>query len=836
MNHGYGYRSDQRRRKENQDRHGVFVFDDVVLLVVCDGMGGHAGGAQASALAVRSLYDAIANPADADLRTSLRRAVESANRAIYEASRKNYKLSGMGTTCVAVLIEDGVAHVAHVGDSRVLLVRNGELKQLTRDHTMVNLFVDAELLSPEDAATHPEAHVLSRSLGVERHVEVEMAPPLNLQSGDRILLTSDGVHGVVPASSLVAFDWTHPVDAVDKVLAAVEAANGDDNATLVAWAWGYQGRSMPATPPPDPAASSDPGGLGHEPIVSSLGGGHHAESGPLDDVAPIEDFDDLAESFAPTAQNSPAPTAVKTHEVRRSSNRRAFVAIGGLAVIGTVLALALFSSNPRSTERVVFRGAPADAPVINATAVAPGVDPSAAPGANLGAAPGADPIAAPGANPAAAPGANGDAAPGANADATASAAAPGSATPAPKWTGYLTDAPLLDPEVPLDELPDDASLLCVDVVACQLAAPTASAWQTAARTGDWAPPPRCIDCTRSLSRPSSLAYLMPDGRERITGVFFQPTVPQSPTRNPAGPTRYADNAPRGPAQATTIRYARAGDCKTAMTTVDAAMERSIDNAVLYRTVWFCFNETHQGKIAEATAATFEDFVKLLPHFQGELAPSAPSTWTWSAPATDGVEYRLQRFETGLELRGFQDVMHDMLGDATLADQLGTDLLLEATAAAAASRSDAVTDKLVDVWARRVFITTKSMNSSVGDLVRQYRPDLADLIDGLLFEATGGDAGASALERGEPNTFVPAEVAKAHAMALGMEAAQVTVHAPGTVGAAAQAVASASAARRPPVRTAAAPKPAAPKPAQPPPPPPPTNDDAMQIRVYRSAKE
>jgi hypothetical protein len=329
---------------------------------------------------------------------------------------------------------------------------------------------------------------------------------------------------------------------------------------------------------------------------------------------------------------------------------------------------------------------------------------------------------------------------------------------------------------------------------------------------------------------------MPDGRERITGVFYQPTVPRSPTRNPAGPTRYADNAPRGPAQATTIRYARSGDCKTAMTTVDVAMERSIDNAVLYRTVWFCFNETHQSKIAEANAATFEDFVQLLPHFQGEVSPSGPSPWTWSAPATDGVEYRLQRFETGLELRGFQDVMHDMVGEATLADQLGTDLLLEATAAAAASRSDAVTDKLVDVWARRVFVTTKSMNGSVGDLVRQYRPDLADLIDGLLFEATGGDAGAAALERGEPNTFVPAEVAKAHAMALGQEAATAVVHAPGTVGAATQSVAS-STSRRATPRPAApvAPKPAAPKPAAPPPPPT-TEEGQMQIRVYRSAKE
>ena len=118
---------------------------------------------------------------------------------IYEAARKNHRLMGMGTTVVAAVITTDTCYLGHVGDSRAYLVRKGVVTQLTRDHTMVNLFVDAELLSPEDAATHPEAHVLSRSLGVERQVDVELSDPIALDGGDVVFLCSDGVHGVVGA-------------------------------------------------------------------------------------------------------------------------------------------------------------------------------------------------------------------------------------------------------------------------------------------------------------------------------------------------------------------------------------------------------------------------------------------------------------------------------------------------------------------------------------------------------------------------------------------------------------------------------------------------------------
>ena len=168
MDHSWGYGSEQRLREENQDSFGVFEFPDYTVAVVCDGMGGHVGGAQASNLAVRTIHDVLSELQGRPVQEALEEALQRTNLVIYEAARKNHRLMGMGTTAVVAAFTGDACYLAHVGDSRAYLLRRSQVQQLTRDHTMVNLFVDAELLSPEDAATHPEAHVLSRSLGVER--------------------------------------------------------------------------------------------------------------------------------------------------------------------------------------------------------------------------------------------------------------------------------------------------------------------------------------------------------------------------------------------------------------------------------------------------------------------------------------------------------------------------------------------------------------------------------------------------------------------------------------------------------------------------------------------
>jgi len=257
VDHAWGYGSEQRLREENQDCFGVFDFGSYTLAIVCDGMGGHVGGAQASSLAVRTIHDAMRDLADMDLAEALEEALKRTNLVIYEAARKNHRLMGMGTTAVVIAVRDGVAHVAHVGDSRAYRIRGGQVQQLTRDHTMVNLFVDAELLTPEDAATHPEAHVLSRSLGVERQVDVEVAEPMPLEPNDVLFLCSDGVHGVITDWELANVDWGAPHEGIRHVLGIVSTREGDDNATAVAVSMATSFEDVPATPVPDPKRMED---------------------------------------------------------------------------------------------------------------------------------------------------------------------------------------------------------------------------------------------------------------------------------------------------------------------------------------------------------------------------------------------------------------------------------------------------------------------------------------------------------------------------------------------------------------------------------------------------
>ncbi|MBX2803864.1 MAG: protein phosphatase 2C domain-containing protein [Myxococcales bacterium] len=278
MDHSWGYGTEQRLREENQDCHGVFELPDYTLAIVCDGMGGHVGGAQASSLAVRTIHDTLMELQGRPILQSIEEAIERTNLVIYEAARKNHRLMGMGTTVVVAAITSDACYVAHVGDSRLYLVRSGEVQQLTRDHTMVNLFVDAELLSPEDAATHPEAHVLSRSLGVERQVEVDLASPIQLQQGDVLFLCSDGVHGVVTDWELANVDWGTPHAAVAHVLSIVNTREGDDNASSVAVLMGTSFEDVPPTPLPEPRRFDDmaapTGGVTAVPAEEILDHGH----------------------------------------------------------------------------------------------------------------------------------------------------------------------------------------------------------------------------------------------------------------------------------------------------------------------------------------------------------------------------------------------------------------------------------------------------------------------------------------------------------------------------------------------------------------------------------
>jgi serine/threonine protein phosphatase PrpC len=337
VDHSWGYGSDQRLRPENQDSFGLFQQGRVTLAVVCDGMGGHVGGAQASALAVRTLHDAMAKSEDQPLDKALERAGQKANQVIYEAARKNHRLMGMGTTLVAAAVTETHAYVVHVGDSRAYLIRNGEVSQVTRDHTMVNLFVDAELLTPEDAATHPEAHVLSRSLGVERQVDVEIAEAITLQRGDVLFLCSDGVHGVVTDWELANIDWTQPAAGVKHVLGIVEARDGDDNASAVAVVNAPCAEQIPATPPPEPKRFEELVSSGRASAVVHSQAEQDQQDQQDDQGAPNEDSKYVIFENEQPPPPTPSPDQRQMEKARpQKGNRSNRILIAGGALVASI--------------------------------------------------------------------------------------------------------------------------------------------------------------------------------------------------------------------------------------------------------------------------------------------------------------------------------------------------------------------------------------------------------------------------------------------------------------------------------------------------------------------
>jgi serine/threonine protein phosphatase PrpC len=197
---------------------------DEVLAIVADGMGGHVAGEVASRLAINAAASSDLGPTD---------RVAAGNRAIREEVARDPGLEGMGTTMTLLRVEDDTAIIAHIGDSRAYLLRDGELRQVTEDHTVAAEYVAQGQLSPEEAASHPQRHMLLRTLGLTRfvnvdEVEVDMAP------GDRILLCSDGLTEMVRDETIgtILADGS-PDEVVWNLVETANDAGGVDNITVV---------------------------------------------------------------------------------------------------------------------------------------------------------------------------------------------------------------------------------------------------------------------------------------------------------------------------------------------------------------------------------------------------------------------------------------------------------------------------------------------------------------------------------------------------------------------------------------------------------------------------
>ena len=232
------------KRTNNEDNY--LINDELNLFVVCDGMGGHVGGEYASAIAVNTVEEVLTsieispdmNVTDEDdpverIREKLRYSIRLAGKRIFEKAASNPEYKGMGTTALVLLIDSGNFFIAHVGDSRGYLLRDGRVEQLTEDHSLVNEKVKAGVITAEEARTHKWRNIITRSLGYMEEVEIDIQVRAT-RRGDKFLLCSDGLSNHLSTAEIgEAMQRGGPRETARSVIHLACNRGGDDNITAV---------------------------------------------------------------------------------------------------------------------------------------------------------------------------------------------------------------------------------------------------------------------------------------------------------------------------------------------------------------------------------------------------------------------------------------------------------------------------------------------------------------------------------------------------------------------------------------------------------------------------
>jgi len=227
-------------RTTNQDAYHIGkISTDMAWSVVCDGMGGANGGNVASLVAVGAIsanIDRNYNPEkpDSSIHSLITTAVINANALVYQKSKQTPDLSGMGTTVVLTVIKNDMAYIAHVDDSRAYHISSGMIRQITKDHTMVQYLIETGELTPEEAKEHPKKHLITRAVGVEENVSVDYNET-ELKKGDKVLICSDGLSNLVSEDEIMSVvNKNNAVaDAIDSLIELANERGGNDNITVV---------------------------------------------------------------------------------------------------------------------------------------------------------------------------------------------------------------------------------------------------------------------------------------------------------------------------------------------------------------------------------------------------------------------------------------------------------------------------------------------------------------------------------------------------------------------------------------------------------------------------
>lgn len=220
----------QGDRKYQEDAFQIEEREEGTLLVLCDGMGGHSGGDQASSLAIRTFVDSFFGSSDT-VAARLKAGVEDANKKVHQTGKENPELKNMGTTLVAAFVQNRKMHWVSVGDSPLWLLRKGNIQRLNANHSLAAVFeemVKTGHMSAEDAATDPKRHSLRSSLSGDEINLIDLPEdPFELEEGDCILLASDGLE-TLSNQKILDLRQSDPGSYIEELLSAVEQAGKED--------------------------------------------------------------------------------------------------------------------------------------------------------------------------------------------------------------------------------------------------------------------------------------------------------------------------------------------------------------------------------------------------------------------------------------------------------------------------------------------------------------------------------------------------------------------------------------------------------------------------------
>jgi serine/threonine protein phosphatase PrpC len=381
------YRSDVgRQRQGNEDN----FFVRAPLFVVADGMGGAQAGEVASQMAVEEFEPGMPNGRPED---SLVQIIRAANRKIHEMSRSDAQRSGMGTTLTAVYVTEKDVVLAHVGDSRCYLLRHGELTRLTRDHSLVGELVDRGKLTEEQAEIHPQRSVITRALGPEPDVQVDVQR-IEARAGDLFLLCSDGLTSMVREHDILPVLTQSPslAEAGEKLIAAANEAGGRDNITVVLFRLedvevaraGTDQATAEATAVTDddydtfegPAVGSPRQGATRASAAGGAAGPAGARATDEEEAAYRRDATVALQAVTPAAPPSspppPPPRTAPLPPTKKKKRRRVpaglvvtlvFLAIVGISAWLAIRAVFFIGTDPQTRAVTVYRGLPYELPL-----------------------------------------------------------------------------------------------------------------------------------------------------------------------------------------------------------------------------------------------------------------------------------------------------------------------------------------------------------------------------------------------------------------------------------------------------------------------------------------